>query len=253
MFVLGCSTVGGCPNSKTTFAYNIVRGYANPLTYNGGGNAGGPSLFYVQDNTAAGGPQQVDISKLGTFTRIGNVYFGVRGVTCNATERCADPLFVSEPSGNDVTFTEAELDGFNTALQSGSPATGLGAAAQVVGTASTVVTPPPPPPVVTPPPVVPASPTITWNNPVSIVSGTALSSTQLNAKASTAGTFVYTPAAGVVPALGTDTLTVTFTPTDLVNFTTVTKAVKIVVSPPPCTRPIALSVKGKTVYSGCAD
>src|SRR5205823_5918498 len=40
------------------------------------------------------------------------------------------------------------------------------------------------------------TPTITWATPADIVYGTALSATQLNATASTAGTFTYTPAAG---------------------------------------------------------
>ena len=56
-----------------------------------------------------------------------------------------------------------------------------------------------------------AAPVITWNNPASITYGTALSTTQLNASASVPGTLVYTPTAGVVPAAGTDTLSVTFT------------------------------------------
>src|SRR6202020_1313792 len=75
-----------------------------------------------------------------------------------------------------------------------------------------------------------AAPVITWSNPGSIVFGTALSGTQLNATASVAGTLVYTPAAGVIPAAGTDTLSVTFTPTDTTDYTTVTKTVQIVVS-----------------------
>jgi hypothetical protein len=97
------------------------------------------------------------------------------------------------------------------------------------------------------------TPTITWATPASIVTGTALSGTQLNAKASVAGSFVYAPAAGVVPALGTDTLSVTFTPTDTLHFTTAAKTVKIVVSPPPCTRPVVLQLRGKAVYTGCDD
>ena len=59
--------------------------------------------------------------------------------------------------------------------------------------------------------------------------GTALSATQLNATASVPGVLVYTPAAGNVPAAGTDTLSVTFTPTDTTDYTTVTKTVQIVV------------------------
>ena len=46
--------------------------------------------------------------------------------------------------------------------------------------------------------VAPATPVVTWANPASIVYGTALGGTQLNATASVAGAFVYTPAAGAV-------------------------------------------------------
>ncbi len=70
-----------------------------------------------------------------------------------------------------------------------------------------------------------AAPVITWNNPASITYGTALSATQLNATASVAGTFAYTPALGSIPAAGTDTLSVTFTPTDTTDYTTATKTV----------------------------
>src|SRR6202030_784676 len=75
-----------------------------------------------------------------------------------------------------------------------------------------------------------ATPVITWNNPANITYGTALSATQLNATASVPGTFVYTPAAGGIPAAGTDTLSVTFTPTDGTNYTTATKTVQILVT-----------------------
>jgi len=57
-----------------------------------------------------------------------------------------------------------------------------------------------------------AAPVITWNNPAAINYGTALSATQLNASATVGGSFTYTPAAGSIPAAGTDTLSVTFTP-----------------------------------------
>ncbi|HEY5330397.1 MAG TPA: MBG domain-containing protein [Acidobacteriaceae bacterium] len=77
-----------------------------------------------------------------------------------------------------------------------------------------------------------ATPVITWANPASIAYRTALSATQLNATASVAGTFVYTPVAGAVPLAGTDTLSVTFTPTDALDYTAATKSVSIVVTPP---------------------
>ena len=75
-----------------------------------------------------------------------------------------------------------------------------------------------------------AAPVITWAPPAGIAYGTALSSTQLNASASVPGALVYAPAAGTIPAAGTDTLSVTFTPTDTTNYTTITKTVQITVS-----------------------
>ena len=47
-----------------------------------------------------------------------------------------------------------------------------------------------------------ATPTITWANPASIVYGTPLSSTQLDATASVPGSFAYSPPAGTVLGAG---------------------------------------------------
>jgi alpha-L-arabinofuranosidase len=73
------------------------------------------------------------------------------------------------------------------------------------------------------------TPAITWATPASISSGTALSAAQLNATASVPGTFAYSPAAGTVPAAGTQTLSTTFTPTDSANYATKTATVSLVV------------------------
>ncbi len=78
-----------------------------------------------------------------------------------------------------------------------------------------------------------ATPTITWATPTAITYGTALSGTQLDAKASVPGTFLYSPVAGTVPAVGTDTLNVTFTPTDTTDYTTATGSVQLKVNPAP--------------------
>ena len=75
-----------------------------------------------------------------------------------------------------------------------------------------------------------AVPTITWKAPAAITYGTALSGTQLNATASVAGTFAYNPAAGTVPAAGSPTLSVTFTPTNTTNYTTATAQVTLQVN-----------------------
>jgi hypothetical protein len=73
------------------------------------------------------------------------------------------------------------------------------------------------------------TPAITWATPAAVTQGTALSGTQLDATANVAGTFVYSPPAGTIPALGLDTLTVTFTPNDTVDYTTATASVVLTV------------------------
>jgi hypothetical protein len=75
---------------------------------------------------------------------------------------------------------------------------------------------------------------IVWPSPSPIIYGTALSGTQLDATLSPnlpaiAGTFVYTPAAGVVLPVGQQTLSVTFTPADTADFSTVTATTTLTV------------------------
>jgi hypothetical protein len=96
-----------------------------------------------------------------------------------------------------------------------------------------------------------ATPTITWPTPAAITYGTALSATQLNATASVAGKFAYSPAAGTVPAVGTDTLTVTFTPTDTTDYTTATASVALKVNPAPSFT-LAASPASLTVTQGAS-
>src|SRR5439155_1255578 len=74
------------------------------------------------------------------------------------------------------------------------------------------------------------TPVVTWTPPASITYGTALSNMQLNATASVPGSFAYTPAVGNVPTAGTHVLSVTFTPTDTTNYTTVTQTVQLTVN-----------------------
>jgi len=76
--------------------------------------------------------------------------------------------------------------------------------------------------------VLKAIPTITWKNPADIVSGTALSSTQLNAKASVPGTFLYNPLSGTILSAGQQqVLQTVFTPTDTTDYNTATASVTI--------------------------
>jgi hypothetical protein len=75
----------------------------------------------------------------------------------------------------------------------------------------------------------PLTPTITWATPAAIPYGTALSATELSATASAPGTFVYSPAAGTVLSAGEQTLSVTFTPTDMTNYGAATAMTTLVV------------------------
>ncbi len=64
-----------------------------------------------------------------------------------------------------------------------------------------------------------ATPAIIWYNPIGISYGTALTATQLNARALIAGSFVYSPPLGTILDAGLgQTLTATFTPTDTTDY-----------------------------------
>jgi len=77
----------------------------------------------------------------------------------------------------------------------------------------------------------PAVPKITWLKPGAIEYGTPLSSVQLDATASVPGTFVYSPDAGTVLPEGSNTLSVTFFPTDTTDYTQATATITINVKP----------------------
>jgi photosystem II stability/assembly factor-like uncharacterized protein len=69
------------------------------------------------------------------------------------------------------------------------------------------------------------APSIRWTTPAAIVYGTVLGAAQLNAEASVAGTFRYSPGAGTILTAGTHTLTATFTPSDTGSYTTASASV----------------------------
>ena len=92
-------------------------------------------------------------------------------------------------------------------------------------------------------------PTITWGNPAAITYGTALSTKQLDATTGPAGTFTYTPAAGAVLAAGTQTLSLTFAPTDTADYTSATKTVSLTVNK----APLKVTVNNATRAYGAAN
>jgi hypothetical protein len=80
------------------------------------------------------------------------------------------------------------------------------------------------------------TPSIIWAQPASIPYGTPLSSTQLSATAqddtgaTITGTFTYTPDLNTLLAVGNNTLTTLFTPSNTLDYITATSAVPIVVT-----------------------
>jgi cyclophilin family peptidyl-prolyl cis-trans isomerase len=78
-----------------------------------------------------------------------------------------------------------------------------------------------------------AKPSLTWSTPAAIAYGTALGASQLNATATVAGNFTYTPSAGAVLPVGNHTLNVVFTPTDTGNYTTASANVTLKVNDAP--------------------
>jgi PKD repeat protein len=76
---------------------------------------------------------------------------------------------------------------------------------------------------------------VLWNTPGDIVAGTPLSDAQLNATASVAGSFTYSPARGTAPARGdAQVLSVSFAPADQTNYLSASASVLLnVLNAPP--------------------
>jgi Flp pilus assembly CpaE family ATPase len=75
-----------------------------------------------------------------------------------------------------------------------------------------------------------ATPAVAWPTPEPIAHGAALSATELNATATVPGSFAYRPAAGELLAPGEHELSVTFTPADTLNYTTVRAVVPVTIT-----------------------
>ncbi|HMG89014.1 MAG TPA: putative Ig domain-containing protein, partial [Chryseolinea sp.] len=107
-------------------------------------------------------------------------------------------------------------------------------------------------------PATPVTPLITWATPSPIPVGTALSSAQLNATAThngspVAGTFVYTPSSGTVLPLGNgQQLSVAFTPSNNVLYTTANKTVTINVVPVSLVTPLITWATPASITVGTA-
>ncbi len=102
--------------------------------------------------------------------------------------------------------------------------------------------------------VLQAKPTISWDAPGSIVAGTQLSGTQLNATANVAGTFTYSPSYGASFPAGIQLLSATFYPSDTTNYTSVTASNALSVTVPATNAPagnlVILSPSASAIVSG---
>jgi len=84
-----------------------------------------------------------------------------------------------------------------------------------------------------------ATPTLGWPTPAPIAYGTPLTGAQLNATSAVSGAITYTPPAGAIPPVGTDTLTASFVPADTADYNSTTQTVQLVVQASPLTITVA--------------
>ena len=202
--------VDGDAEGTSTFRWlrgGIAIAGATAITYVPGGPDSGQTItFEVTPVAAAGASPGAPVLSGGVIIAratpvitwanpAGIVYGTALGATeLNATTTVPGVFVYTPPAGTvlnagpgqplSVTFTPAD------------PASYTGAAAAVAID------------------VAKATPVITWANPASVLHGTALGPSQLNATTPVDGTWEYTPAAGTVLAVGTHALSVVFTPLD---------------------------------------
>ena len=92
------------------------------------------------------------------------------------------------------------------------------------------------------------TPVITWPAPAPIAYSFPVTSTQLNATANVPGTFSYSPSSGTLLPAGERTLSVTFTPTDTVNYNAITATRTLTVNK--ATPNVVIEGAGSWAYTG---
>ena len=92
------------------------------------------------------------------------------------------------------------------------------------------------------------TPVITWPAPAPIIYSFPVNSTQLNATANLPGTFSYSPSSGSLLPAGERTLSVTFTPTDTVNYNATTATRTLTVNK--ATPNVVIEGAGSWAYTG---
>jgi hypothetical protein len=234
------ANVGCCINIGMTSSVAWIPG--DTYTYSVWLRSDSSASVNVSLRTGAGGETDTVPTMTPTWTR-----YSVSGtVPAGATGNVNVLIYLADTPGADFYAWGGQVEQAATAgpyvSTSGAPATGTGGVATLTTTtlpagSDTIIatyggdagtTPSTSNPLIEV--VTSASPLITWNNPAPIVYGTPLSSTQLNATTSIPGTFTYSPVAGTVLAAGTQTLSVTFAPTDSADYATQVATVTLIVN-----------------------
>ena len=263
VYVNGTLTIGQATLTVTAADASRIYGAANPIfSASETGAVNGDNFVFTETTTAtaaspvgtypivpvATGPNLADYNVIyvnGNLI-VGNATLTVTAGNASRVYGVANPTFSASATGavNGDAFTFAESSAATTTSPVGSYsivpiATGTNLADYNLIYINGTLT------------IGQATPAVTWANSAPVVYGTALGIAQLNATASVPGVFVYTPAAGSVPAAGTDTLSVSFTPTDTIDYTSVSKTVQLTVnqSTPVITWPNPASITYGTALS----
>jgi hypothetical protein len=237
-------TVGNATPTVTAWPSATAIRYGQTLgssTLSGGEASVAGTFAFISPGTV---PELGTADQAVTFTPTDGVNYTTVGGTVSVTVQQATPTVTTWPSATVITYGQA----LGSSTLSGGEASVAGtfaftspATVPAAGTADQAVTFTPTDAVnfttvggtvsVT---VQPATPLVTtWPGATAITSGQTLGSSTLSGgEASVAGIFAFT-SPGTVPATGTANQGVTFTPTDPVNYTTVSGTVSVKVNAAP--------------------
>jgi hypothetical protein len=190
ILLAGCSN----PSSQTLTSMTVT---ATPSTLSVGGASVLKAVAHLSDGTTQ------DVTSATQFA-LSNPALGTMSNGA-ITAKAAGTLTVQ------AAYVEATPAGTSPSSATATPQTLNGSTQITINTVSTG----------------PAIPILTWNTPAPVPAGTALSATQLNATANVPGAFAYSPVAGTVLLAGSQTLSVTFIPSDTKNYSAATASVQL--------------------------
>jgi len=212
-------TLGGLNQNYTGSAISATAtttpaGLTVTFTYNGSATAPTAAGTYTVVGTISSPNYQgsatgtMTIAKATATVTLGGLNQNYTGSTNSATA-------TTTPAGLTVTFT---YNGNATAPTAAGNYTVVGTISDpnYQGSATGTMT------------IAKATPAITWPSPGNLPYGTPLGATQLDATATpTGGTFVYNPPAGTTLPIGTQTLSVSYTPPDTTDYATATSTTTV--------------------------